>query len=125
METPREVFARLSGGIGRGEWSTLGDLYAPDAVVTMPFDPRRTRLHGRDEVARHFAAAAASLPITLSPDNVRVHETTDPEVIVAEYDYAGPGFRMANIQVLRIRDGLIVESRDYHDHGAIAAALRA
>ncbi|GAA4586433.1 ketosteroid isomerase-like protein [Actinoplanes octamycinicus] len=123
METPREVFARLSGGIGRGEWDTLGELYAPDAVVTMPFDPRRTRLRGRDEVARHFAAAAA-LPITLSPDNVRVHETADPEVIVAEYDYAGPDFRMANVQVLRIRDGLIVESRDYHDHAAIAAALR-
>src|SRR5690349_18235452 len=113
METPREVFARLSGGIGRGEWDTLGELYAPDAVVTMPFDPRRTRLCGRDEVARHFAAAA-SLPITLTPDDVRVHETADPEVIVAEYDYAGPDFRMANIQVLRIRDGLIVESRDYH-----------
>ncbi|WIM93769.1 nuclear transport factor 2 family protein [Actinoplanes oblitus] len=123
MDTPREVFARLSGGIGRGEWDTLGELYAPDAEVVMPFDPQRTRLRGRDEVARRFAAAA-SMPIRLSPENVRVHETADPEVIVAEYDYAGPGFRVANIQVLRIRDGLIVESRDYHDHGAITAALR-
>ncbi|GLW28050.1 nuclear transport factor 2 family protein [Actinoplanes regularis] len=123
METPREIFARLSGGIGRGEWDTLGDLYAPDAVVTMPFDPRRTELRGREEVARHFAAAA-NLPITMRPDRVRVHETADPEVIIAEYDYAGPGFRVANIQVLRVRDGLIVESRDYHDHAGLAAAMQ-
>jgi ketosteroid isomerase-like protein len=123
METPREVFARLSGGIGRGEWDTLGDLYAPDAVVSMPFDPRRTRLQGRAEVARHFAAAA-SLPIRLNPGNVRVHDTADPEVIIAEYDYAGPNFRVANIQVLRVRDGLIVESRDYHDHAGISDAMR-
>jgi hypothetical protein len=58
-----------------------------------------------------------------------VHETADPEVIVAEFDYVGhvattdTTFRVANIQVLRIRDGLIVESRDYHDHLAFAHAL--
>lgn len=123
MDTPREVFARLSGGIGRGEWATLGSLYAVDAEVSMPFDPRRTRLHGRDEVARHFAAAA-DLPITLNPDNVRIHDTSDPEVIVAEYDYTGPDFRIPNIQVLRIRNGEIIESRDYHDHATLAAILQ-
>lgn len=123
MATPREVFTRLSGGIGRGEWTTLGALYATDTVVTMPFDPRRTVLHGRDEVAKHFAAAA-DMPITFTPDEVRIHETSDPEVIIAEYDYVGPDFRIPNIQVLRVRDGLIVESRDYHHHGAITAAMQ-
>ena len=33
------------------------------------------------------------------------------------------GERLANIHVLRIRDGLIVESRDYHNHAAIAEMM--
>lgn len=48
--------------------------------------------------------------------------------MIAEFDYeglhpaTGRTFRTANIQVLRIRDGLIVETRDFHDHLAFAAA---
>jgi ketosteroid isomerase-like protein len=60
-----------------------------------------------------------------------VHETDDPEVIVAEFDYdglittTGHAFRFSNVQVLRVRDGLIVETRDYHDHRALARAFAA
>ncbi|MFD0534481.1 nuclear transport factor 2 family protein [Actinomadura luteofluorescens] len=59
-----------------------------------------------------------------------VHDTGDPEVIVAEFGYdgrvtaSGRAFRVANIQVLRVRDGLIAETRDYHDHPGFARALR-
>jgi ketosteroid isomerase-like protein len=35
------------------------------------------------------------------------------------------GFRTANVQVMRIRAGLIVESYDYHDHAGMARALQA
>ena len=58
-----------------------------------------------------------------------IHETTDPEVIIAEFWYRGHvtgsdrTFEAANVQVIRVRDGLIVSSRDYHNHAAIAAAL--
>jgi ketosteroid isomerase-like protein len=127
--TPREVFERLSAGISSGDWSSLHELYAEEAVVEMPFArPAPVRLHGRADVRRHFAGNAAG-PIRLRARDVRVHETADPEVIVAEYAYdgqvttTGAGFRMSNVQVLRVRDGLIVESRDYHDHAAIAQAL--
>jgi ketosteroid isomerase-like protein len=51
-----------------------------------------------------------------------VHETTDPEVVVAEYGSRGPGFTAANVQIVRVRDGLITHSRDYHDHLRMAAA---
>jgi ketosteroid isomerase-like protein len=30
---------------------------------------------------------------------------------------------VANVIVMRVRDGKIVESRDYHDHAAIGEAL--
>jgi ketosteroid isomerase-like protein len=128
-DSPRQVFARLSQGISEQRWRELADLYAEDVVVDMPFAaPVPTRLHGREQVRAHFAAAAGG-PLSLQAQNVVVHETADPEVIVAEFDYAGQvattgtTFRVANVQVLRIRDGLIVESRDYHDHLALAHAL--
>ncbi|MBO2460694.1 nuclear transport factor 2 family protein [Actinomadura violacea] len=60
-----------------------------------------------------------------------VHETGDPEVIIVEFDYegriatTGHGFRVPNIQMLRVRDGLIVETRDYHDHRGLARAFAA
>jgi ketosteroid isomerase-like protein len=49
-------------------------------------------------------------------------------VIVAEFDYAGTvletgeAFTVPCVFVLRVRDGLIVESRDYIDHVAMARA---
>jgi ketosteroid isomerase-like protein len=66
--------------------------------------------------------------VRYEPDNIRIHETQDPEVIVAEFDYAGTviatgePFRVPCVFVLRVRDGLIVESRDYIDHVAMARA---
>lgn len=62
------------------------------------------------------------------PSNITVHETTDPEVIVAEFAYAGSNletgkaFSYKCIFVMRVRDGEIVESRDYVDHLGSAEA---
>ncbi len=59
--------------------------------------------------------------------NVVVHQTPDPEVIIAEYagrsTETGHEFVVPNIVVLRVRNGHIVESRDYHDHSGLARAL--
>ena len=58
-----------------------------------------------------------------------VRRTTDPEVIVAEWDYdglvttTGRMFRVSNIQVSRVRNGKIVESRDYHNHALMANVM--
>jgi ketosteroid isomerase-like protein len=127
--SPRSVLESLLQGISDGRWDDLADLYAQDAVVEMPFAPSPpTRLEGREAVRAHFAAAAGG-PLRLQADNVVVHDTGDPEVVIAEFDYhgqvttTGPSFEVANVQVLRVRDGRIVASRDYHDHLAIAAAL--
>ena len=55
-----------------------------------------------------------------------VHETADPEVVIAEWDYeglvttTGRSFRVSNIQVSTIRDGKIVASHDYHNHVVLA-----
>ncbi|MEQ0558419.1 nuclear transport factor 2 family protein [Amycolatopsis sp. NEAU-NG30] len=126
MTTPRDVFAALSDGISEGRFGELSALYAEDAVVEHPQAvPRPTRLTGRAAVHERFTGVLAGA-LRLKRKNVVVHETTDPEVIVAEYGYdaesvaTGRTIETANIQVLRIRDGLIVHSRDYHDYLRLA-----
>lgn len=59
-----------------------------------------------------------------------VHETAEPEVIVAEFNYhgqeAGTGraFTVPCIFVMRVRDGRILASRDYVDHRAFADMIK-
>lgn len=129
--TPREVFGQLLHGILDKRWDELPECYAEDAVVTFPFTmPEPHRLVGREDVRRHFARAR-DLPLEFQARNVVVHDTADPEVIIAEFEYhgtvttTGKPVRFHNIAVARVRDGRVVESRDYHDHVAIAAALDA
>ncbi|MEU9130577.1 nuclear transport factor 2 family protein [Kitasatospora sp. NPDC048540] len=107
----------------------MARLYAEDAVVETVFEPvgpRRTQ--GRAALAERFAQVAAGSPVELTPVNVVVRGTDDPEVVVAEWDYqvhhrpTGRTFESADIQVLRVRDGLIVHSRDFHDHLALITA---
>jgi uncharacterized protein len=123
---PREVFERLVAGISGKQWDGLADLYAEDAVVEQPFAlPRPVRLAGREAIRRHFAAGSR-LPLELRARDIVVHETTDPEVIIVEYVYdgrvttTGRTLSISNVQVMRIHDGLISTSRDYHDHAALA-----
>ena len=127
--SPRDVFERLLQGITNRSWDGLADLYAEDAVVEQPFGGLApTRLEGREALRERFLTAAAGR-LELEAHNVVVHETTDPEVVVAEFDYHGRvvetdrRFTCANVQVLRVRNGQIVASRDYHDHLALAAAF--
>ncbi|MBO2447502.1 nuclear transport factor 2 family protein [Actinomadura barringtoniae] len=128
--SPREVFERLSAGISAGRWDDLADLYAEDAVVDQPFalPPAPNHLEGREVIRSHFTTAGQG-PLSLRARNVRVHETADPEVIIAEFDYdaedssTGRSATLANLQVLRIRDGLISSTRDYHDHVGLALLM--
>jgi ketosteroid isomerase-like protein len=129
--TPAEVHALLLAGIEARDFASLPDLYAEDAVVDMPMAiPAPRRLNGVEEIRKHFLSALNS-PLSFAVSDVITHETADPEVVIAEFVYSGTitttgkSFRGANVQVLRVRDGLIAESRDYHDHAAIAAALTA
>ena len=127
--SPRQVVEALMRGISDGAWGELHKWYAADAVVEYPFAlPVPTRLDGIQAIEKYFAAAAR-LPLKLQMRNMIVHETADPEVVVAEWDYdglvttTGRSFQVSNIQVSRVRDGKIVGSRDYHNHVVLAEAL--
>src|SRR5688572_2776545 len=100
---PRQVVEALMRGIADQRWDELDGLYAEDAVVEYPFAlPAPMRLDGRDAIRRYFAAAAAA-PLQLQTRNIVVHQTADPGVVVAEWDYegvvttTGRSFRVSNI----------------------------
>jgi uncharacterized protein len=127
--SPREVLERLINGISHRRWNALHELYAPGALVEYPFAlPAPARLDGREAIRRYFAAVAR-MPLELQARNITVHQTSDPEVIVAEWDYdglvttTGRSFQVSNIQVSRIRNSQIVASRDYHNHLVLAEVL--
>ncbi len=130
---PREVFARMQQQWLGNPSAIMDDLLADDAVVEAPFAPpgRPRRFQGRDEFRAFARAGWASLPPVRFDHfrEVAVHETTDPEVIVVEYELGGipttTNHRASApfIGVLRVRDGQIVHWREYQNVLAIAHAL--
>jgi uncharacterized protein len=124
--SPRNVVEALMRGISDGRWEELDRFYADTAVVEYPFAlPVPLRLAGREEI-RRYLAAAARLPVRLQVRDMVVRETTDPDVVVAEWDYdgvvtaTGRSFQVANVQISTVREGKIVASRDYHNHAVLA-----
>lgn len=128
--TPAEIFHELVHGVCDERWEDVVQLYAEQIHVCHPFAADGTApLLTREQLREHFIPPAGwTSPIRRRPANIRVHHTADPEVIVAEFEYqgeniaTGQAFAIPCIFVLRIRDGQIIESRDYIDH---ARSMRA
>ena len=129
--TPEEVFLKLVHGVADRDYDALPALYAEQTDVRHPMNPYGDHpLLSRDALREHFGLNAPRVAGTIRfrPENIRIHHTADPEVIVAEFDYAGTviatgePFTAPCVFVLRVRDGLIVESRDYIDHVAMTRA---
>lgn len=129
--TPREVFHALVQGVADRRFDDVISLYAEQTHVEHPFDPLRApALRTRDQMREHFQPAATAKPkVRRQPANITIHDTTDPEVIIAEFDYqgtvldTGQPFSLPCIFVLRVRNGQIVASRDYVDHLGSAQAV--
>jgi uncharacterized protein len=124
--SPREVFLALVTGIADGNLDGLPELYAEQIDVVHPFDPLRSApLRSRRELRDRMERLVAAPRPRRRVGNVTIHETTDPEVIVAEFEYqgtteSGQPYALPAIFVMRVRNGEIVSSRDYHDHLASA-----
>lgn len=128
MDTPRQVAEKLVTGISEGRFQEVPSLYAEDCVVEVPYATGGAAplLEGGAAVREHFSHADA-MPFRLRVRDLVVHETEDPELVVLSWDYevtartTGATATVANVQFLRVRDGLIVHSRDFHDHARFAA----
>jgi uncharacterized protein len=128
--TPTDAFRALIRGVSDGPSSELADLYADPCDVVHPLHPERVpALRSREELRAHFTLFADAPKIERTPVDVRVHETADPEVVVGEFAYdcllvdTGVRYRVPCVFIMRVRDGLIVESRDYIDHMAHVRAF--
>jgi ketosteroid isomerase-like protein len=123
--SPEAVVRAVMDGVSR---LVLGDstqverlvaFYAEPTHVVHPMNPDIPPLRTRDELRAHFAAAPTHLgrPDAFAPADVVVHQTTDPEVVVAEFHYevtrGGTTSSIPCVFVVRVRDGLIVDSRDH------------
>jgi uncharacterized protein len=110
---------------------TFAGLMAPDGYIEWPYRPPGVpaRLQGRTEIREFLTAAASDF---ISFDEFRdmvVHETTDPEVVIVEYEAhgtvvpTGAPFLQTVIAVFRVRDGQILSYRDYINPLPLAEAL--
>lgn len=107
-----------------GDVDGLAELYAPDAVIEMPFTGQPgspMRLEGREAIRAYTRKVVAS-PVQLeSYEVVQCHLTLDPEVVIVEMRAevrpapTGRSVTATSIQVLRIREGRIVLFRDFSD----------
>ncbi|WP_242418939.1 MULTISPECIES: nuclear transport factor 2 family protein [Frankia] len=86
------------------------------------------RLEGPEEIRAYFAAAAKA-PIRWEKfDDMVVHETADPEVVIVEYNArgkittTGAAYQQSIIAVFQVHDGKIVLYRDYLNPLALAEA---
>ena len=121
--SPRDIFLSLVHAVCERRVADLPRLYAERTNVTHPFDPfGAPPLRTRDELRAHFAGGAESDErARFHPANITIHDTRDPEVIVAEFAYqsdvsaTGEPFAIPCIFVLRVHNGEIVESHDYID----------
>ena len=122
--TPADVLARRSLLILNGDADGFADLFAPDAVIELPFaglPGMPARLEGRETIREH-ARHLLALPLRLESFEVaELYQAQDPEVVILEMltkatvTTTGQSFTATSIQILRIRDGQIVLFRDFPD----------
>jgi uncharacterized protein (TIGR02246 family) len=122
--TPADVLARRSQLILNGDADGFAALFAPDAVIESSFaGPPGTpvRLTGREAI-REYSRQVMASPLRLEDFEVaELHQTQDPEVVITEMrakgtvTTTGRSFTTTSVQIVRIREGQIVHSRDFAD----------
>jgi ketosteroid isomerase-like protein len=110
----------------------LIDYFADDAVMELPFAPgRMTKQHVGKAAILAFQRDARDSFSTFSMTLDALHETDDPNVLIAEHH--SDGVVAANGRPYRNRyvtiftfggDGLVTSWREYYDAGVVVRAFR-
>jgi uncharacterized protein (TIGR02246 family) len=122
--TPADVLTLRSQLILNGDADGFAALFAPDAVIESSFaGPPGTplRLAGQEAI-REYSRRVMESPLRLEDFEVaKLYQTEDPEVVITEMRATGTvtttgrSFTTTSVQIIRIRDGHIVHSRDFAD----------
>ena len=122
--TPADILARRSQLILNGDADGFAALFAPDAVIESSFaGPPGTpvRLAGREAIREYSRQVMASQLRLEDFAVVELYQTQDPEVVITEMrakgtvTTTGRPFATTSVQIIRIREGRIVHSRDFAD----------
>jgi len=132
--TPRDLYDRMRRHWLSNEAAFDPDMLTEDVVVETPFamPGRPASTAGRDRVLAFIRAGHASVPFRFHDcRTIAVHETTDPQTIVVEYELhatmtaTGATASAPFIGVLTTRDGRIARWREYQNPIAVGQATGA
>lgn len=118
--SPRETIELFLHTVSHGTRDELADLYAPDVRIEIPFAPGGVPQvsEGREQMRARMKMAEPNWTFDAVQD-VTVHTTGDPQVVIAEYRVhgtltaSGKAFVLSYISVFGVQDGLIAWARDY------------
>ncbi|MDX3224797.1 nuclear transport factor 2 family protein [Streptomyces sp. ME19-01-6] len=128
---PREIVERFHRAMLNKSADDLADLYAVDARHEFPFSfpGLPACFNGREEIRAGYRAMWGATPVEAETiRDVVIHETAEAGTVVVEQTVVGavaPTGRpvtVPGILVIRVRDGLIVHTRDYMDGLGVATA---
>jgi uncharacterized protein len=124
--SPRAVVAATHRALLEGDAAAFARCFAEDAVLEFPFSAEPAvpaRVEGRASILRVAAVLGDRFRREGTRlrrfENLIVHETTDPAVLVVEFEALGEAregsgaFRLPDIQVWRVRGGQVRSMRDY------------
>ncbi|WP_225729368.1 MULTISPECIES: nuclear transport factor 2 family protein [unclassified Nocardia] len=126
-----EVFEEAKRRALAKDLAGFADLFAADGVHELPFAPPGIprRLQGRAKLREYFTSISETPLRHDEFRNMAVYRTTDPEVIVVEYDAHGyvtgsaREYELRYLHVVRVCDGEIALWRDYWNPLASAELL--
>jgi uncharacterized protein len=122
--TPRDLFHQI-----QQQWFTrrgplTGDLLTDDVVVETPFAPpgHPNRTEGKQRWLDIANPQRAAFPIDIDAcRTLAIHDTTDPNTIVVEYELTGTSTKTNQqgaatfIAVLTAREGKVARWREYQN----------
>lgn len=96
------------------------EMMAEDFVMEFPYarPGMQPRIEGREAVVAYLMTVAGSVSVD-TVDNVVVHQTADPEVVIVEFEAHGRApkvdepYDQRYISVIRARGGRMIHYKDY------------
>lgn len=132
MTTPREMVELIKKMVEGRDGIMFVELFAEDGVLEYPFAAPGSPsvLNGQKEI-REWVGRMSEMRGMFDIHEVTAvtHETTDPEVVVAEISHRGHSnatnrpYEVTALGIIRVRDGKIVHYKDYMNPLALAELL--
>jgi ketosteroid isomerase-like protein len=122
-----DVLRRAFAGISAGDADQMLVNYTDDMVLELPYSDPPMTLRGKSDVHKYLTKAFQVFKFRL--DITDVYETTDPDLLLAEYTsegqvtITGKPYNNTYIGVYRFRDGLISWVREFYNPTVSERAL--